>query len=157
MGTHVINGELTVSFPDGFHEMDATEQKKVFLGDAPNRWAIWDTQAHIILCITWHVSGKLLSKLASERDVLERTRKQVRKSYKTNPYREYEGFSTQVCGQRACGFAFDHVIEGVSQGAEIIVFKHGTSCYTVSYFSRKENESANHVVFEGILNSMHLA
>ena len=41
----IINGQLKITLPDGFHVFDEEELKKFFIDDHPQKWAAQDKNA----------------------------------------------------------------------------------------------------------------
>ena len=73
MNQALIHSQLSLSYPDGFREMDQEEMKRLYQDDNPDRWGIWDQERHIILTVLWHDSNVFLSALASAKDVAKST------------------------------------------------------------------------------------
>ena len=152
----LLNDELSVGIPFGFHVMDHGEEIRVFKEEAADRWAIWDTSRHIIVSVMWHVSNKFLVKFANTKDLVKRVEKQARKAYHANGYQAGEPYETQVCGEQASAISYEYEMQGVGQVSEVLVFKHGACCYTVYYYARKSAAKKSRKVFQEILDSMEL-
>ena len=160
MNDVTLNGELCLSYPDGFHVLDADEMARVFPNDGPNRWGIWDTERHMIVSVQWHESNVLLAGLVSTKDLARRVAAEAGKAYKSNDYEVGELYQTTLCGEEAWGVSFRYEVSGVYQIAYAIVFKHvveTTNCtYTLSFFEREENAEASEQVFRALLDSLRL-
>lgn len=157
MSEAVLNGELSVTYPESFHVMDAKEMAGVFLDDASDRWAIWDTDAHVIVAVMWHESGKFVSKLAGVKSLAERVEKHAAKAYKNAGYscKGYRSF--ELCGQEACAVDFEYQVQGVQQLASVAVFKHEGCSYTIYSYVRKENAAEAQLLVNTLLDSLKLA
>ena len=156
MQTALLNDELSVGIPNGFHVMDHGEEIRVFQEHTEDRWAIWDTQRRIIISVMWHVSNKFLVRFASTKDLIQRVEKKARKAYAASGYQAGEPYETQVCGTQAHAIRYEYEIGGVAQVSEVLIFKHETSCYTVYYYARKNAERKSRKVFQQVLDSMEL-
>ena len=44
--TEIINQEISIGVPDGFHIMSKEELTKIYVTNDPNRWGIWDHDRH---------------------------------------------------------------------------------------------------------------
>ena len=150
----VIHSELSLSYPDGFREVDREELKRLFQDDNPNRWGIWDEEKHIILAVFWHDANKLLSALAGAGDVAKSTEKKLKKGLKNHGYR-FDGFyKTTLCGLESHGFRYSYRVGEIAQAAEVLVLKRKNTCYTIYYYAREELALVSRPVFEEILGSM---
>lgn len=157
MNQAVIRNELILSYPDGFHEMDREELKKLYLDDNPNRWGIWDQDRHIVVAVFWHETNAFLSSLAGARDVAKTTEKKLRKGLKHYGYHRDGFFSETLCGEEVPGFRYTYQLGDVTQAAEVLVLKRKTVCYTIYFYTREKLASASQPVFEEILHSMQNA
>ena len=156
MNQALIHNELSLSYPDGFHEMDREEMKNLYLDDNPDRWGIWDQERHIILTVFWHDSNPILASLAGAKDVAKSTEKRLKRGLKNHGYRFGEFYQTQLCGLEAHGFRYSYRIGEVVQAAEALVLKRKTACYTIYYYAREEQNPGSRPVFEQVLRSMRL-
>ena len=161
MNTTVLNGQLQVSYPDGFRQMDAEELGRLFPKQVATSWGIWDTDRHIVVTVLWNESNALLSKLVSNKDLAKRLRKHLTKAYANNGFRAQGIVKTEISGTQACGFDFAYQVEGIDQVGEIMVFRHVEGhtccCYTIYYYTREERAAQSREVLEEILASMRLA
>ena len=157
MNRAVIHNELNMFFPDGFHEMDREELKKLYLDDNPHRWGIRDQERHIVIAVFWHETNALLSALAGAKDVAKSTEKKLRKGMERYGYRCDGFFSETLCGEEAPGFRYTYRLGDVTQAAEILILKRKTVCYTIYYYAREELASVSRPVFEEILRSMRFS
>ena len=156
MNQAVIRNELTLSYSDGFREMDREELKRVYQDETPDRWGIWDQERHIIVAVFWHESHALLSALAGANDVAKSTEKKLRKGLKRYGYCCDGFFSEALCGEEAPGFRYTYQIGDVTQTAEVLVLKRKTTCYTIYYYAREDLAAASRPVFAEILDTMKI-
>lgn len=156
MQTALLNDELSVGIPNGFHVMDREEELRVFADNMADRWAIWDTHRRIIISVMWHVSNRFLVRFASTKDLIQRVEKKARKAYQANGYQAGEPYETQVCGTDAHAIRYEYEMGGVAQVSEVLIFKHEASCYTVYYYARKDAATKSRKVFQQVLDSMEL-
>lgn len=157
MATAAINGELSLSYPDSFHVMDADEMTQAFSVASPQMWAIWDTENHMIVSVVWQNSNKLIAGLASTKSLIERVEKSTAKTYRADGYTMDGYFTTSVCGNDAMGFRYSYTRFDVEQAGEVLLFKHGAACYTVYCVERAELAEQTHALFDGIVSSMSIA
>ena len=156
MNQALIHSQLSLSYPDGFREMDQEEMKRLYQDDNPDRWGIWDQERHIILTVLWHDSNVFLSALASAKDVAKSTEKQLKRGMKNHCYQFGGFFQTELSGQEAHGFRYSYHIGDIVQTAEALVLKRKNTCYTIYYYTREELDLVSRPVFERILRSIRL-
>ena len=156
MNTALINNELELAYPDGFHQMDGDELKKAF-GIDNDLWGIWDTENHIIVSVMWHTSNKLLASIASTKGLLERVEKATAKAYAKASYKPIDTFETSACGEKALGFRFAFQMQDVAQTGQVMAFKHGAACYYIHCYERTELMDRSHPLFEQVFSTIKLA
>ena len=140
MQSTMLNGHFEVSYPNGFHVLDAEEQQRVFLQETPDRWAIRDEKLHILFTVQWHRSNAMLVKVASAKDQAKRIGKAARKAYAKQGFSGGEPFRTEFCGQSTWGVRFQHQVDGVVQDVEAVVAKH-EDCMYMAYTYRRDGAS----------------
>ncbi len=150
----VVNGELTITIPEGFKVLDSEGLKELYNDDNADRWGMMDDQRHMVLSVFWHKNGGLVSFLAKPKDVCLSTEKKLSKALKDYGY-ELEGFyEKDLCGKKACGFRHIHTIKGVEYTSEVTQIMQGRVCYTIYAYSRSDNETENRPVLNEILDGM---
>ena len=157
MNQALIHNELSLSYPDGFHEMDQAELKRLYQDDNPDRWGIWDQERHIIVSVFWHESNAFLASLASAKDVAKSKEKRLKKGMKSHGYQFGGFYRAELCGQEAWGFRYSYHVGDVVQTAESLVLKRKNTCYTIYYYAREELSQVSRPVFEHILRSIRLS
>ena len=156
MNHALIHNELSLSYPDGFHEMDPEEMKRLYQDDNPDRWGIWDQERHIIVAVLWHDSNAFLAALASAKDVAKSTEKRLKRGMKNHGYQFGGFYQAEVSGLEAHGFRYSYHVGDVVQTAEALVLKRKNTCYAVYYYAREELAQVSRPVFERILQSIKL-
>jgi len=156
MVTANVNGELSISFPNGFSVMEINELHHAFSTNNPNMWGIRDKVNHAMLVVTWHEPkpAGFLKKVFSVREQAERAEKIQRKIYKKGSYNFNGFFETVIGGQEAHGYRYDYKNEDTPQSAETIVFRQGRYSYTLYYYTRRGIASKNRKAYENILESI---
>jgi len=136
-----VNGEITVQYPDGFHEIDDSQLVAMYNDGYENRWGIWDKERHAILCIQWHKNNPLLAKMAGPASVIKSTESKMREGMKGHDYSLIGFKDSSVCGIEAKSFTHMYKVEGVDQTSEVTVFKHGSVFYTVYLYWRTGDDA----------------
>ena len=74
----------------------------------------WDEEQHILLAIVWKDAPKLLGKLVSTKDLVDRAQKSLNKSYGTSSYHLDGRFDTQIAGCEAKGISYGYLVKDIS-------------------------------------------
>ena len=149
-----INGELSITVPEGFRDMSIDELQRLYTADIQTICGFWDEERHVIVVVTWNESNKLLAKIASVKDIAKRVEKAQSRALKGAGYRKDGFFDTTIAGMAARGLRFGYTAQGIAQNAEAIVFIHDACCYTLYFYSRTENAAQDAVLQDEILTSL---
>ena len=157
----VLNNELTLAFPESFHELNEMESYQVFGMDTPDRWSIGDEDCNAVISIQCNESRpSLFHKAVGAQDLVQQAEKATGKAYKDMGYSCGPIEVRELCGLEACGFEFEYVTDDAPQMGRIDIFTHpiekGNCCYTFYLHSSKENAAENKAVYEAMLASMAL-
>ena len=133
----VLNQELKVTIPDGFHEMSEAEHGNLnLLKEAPD-WCISDPDRHILLSVAWKKQS-LASMLLSSGDVAENMEKSLRKPMAAYGYK-LEGFLEEsLDGTTASGFRYSYTAQGIGMTGESFSVKKGKTFYYIHCYLRSE-------------------
>lgn len=152
----VINGELSITLPEGFKAMASDEVKRIYTTDVDTICGFRDEERHIIVVVTWNVSNKVAAKIASPRDIAKRVEKAQSRALKRSGYRKGGFFDAQVAGERASGVRFGYTAQGVAHDAEAVVFIHGATCYILYCYSRSENAQRDAAMRDDLIASLSI-
>ena len=154
METVVANGEVRIPCPEGVRALGEAELDALYLDNNHDRVGISDKERHITVCLFWHRSNPILSKLANAKDVCVSTEKRLRNRMSKHGYVFDKFFERSVCGQEGRGFRHTYVLQDIDYASEIIVFKKGNVCYTLYTYARTENMEGCRPILDGIVDSM---
>ena len=149
-----INIELSLSYPEGFHEMDADELLR-FFSSADNRQGIYDGDRHLLLSVAWTKPG-FLNYLTDVKTILLRAESGMRRGLQG--YRQTEMFRTVIAGKKGQGvrFAFTAQDTDISQIGELTVFRAGDKFYAVTSVAREDGMEESIAVLHEITQSISL-
>nr|MBQ6242848.1 hypothetical protein [Lachnospiraceae bacterium] len=151
-----VNGELTLSCPDGFREMTQEELAKAYADRTSKRIGIWDEARHIILVVQWHKVNVLLAALSDPKSSLRSAEFRLRRLLKDSEYRKTDTFTRGIAGRDARAFRYEYRVQGVMQEGEVYLLKKKTSVYMIYTYTRMPvTEEARRVIGE-MLNSVTL-
>jgi hypothetical protein len=151
-----IEGGLSISFPEGFRVLTEEEMDAMYLDSNHDRWGIVDEALHVTLCIFYHRSGRIISKLGDAEVVCKNTERNLSKALKGYGYRMSGFRDSEISGHRVKGFSYDYVLRDVEYSCGVDVLKVGNICYTFYRYTRKEGPEAGGQALDGIMSSVKL-
>jgi len=157
MESILIDSEwLAAELPDGFERIPHKELETMMGFSYNLMWGSRDTQRHMILCVSWKDSNKVLTKLVREKSYIKQVHNTYKLRFRKLGYRRDEFFACTIDGadHEAQGLRFAYTIEGIPHRGETITFKRGIRCYTLQYLTRTETADANRPTYEAILDSL---
>ena len=155
----LADGErLAITPPQGFELVEHAELETLVGITYDCLWGMRDFGRHMFITVTWKDSNKLLIKLASEKMLAKRVDETFAKRYRKGDYRCNGYFERAIAGAdaQARGFRFSHRDEGIDQQGEVLVFKRGIRCYTLSYYTRSDVAAENRAVYDEIIASLQV-
>ena len=147
----LVNDQLILSYPDGFHIMTESERSKLNLLEDGQWIGLSDPDRHMIVTVGWKHAGFLTANFSTSNDLAKGMEKKIRKPMEPFGYRN-EGFTDRVvAGEKACGFRYGYKAQSVDMVAESLVLKcDGTVVYFHSYM-REALKEASMVVWNELL------
>ncbi len=158
MSTSVtFNNALTMTFPEGFHVMDASERKEInILGDGPSE-ILTDPDRHIIVSIGWKPLPLLSSMLLGAKDGAKNTKAAISKAMDPYGFHANETLKKSLGSDTAEGFSYDYTAQGISMYGESYVVKHNKTFYYLYLYARAERKEESLRVWDEILASAEWA
>ncbi len=153
----VINQEITLTWPEGFHVMDGEELRELYQNDDTKRWGIRDKTRHLIITILWEDYSSLLIKLSDIKAVARKNEKMSARGYRDHGYRREGFFSMSVDGRQAEGYRFSYRIGEADQSGQTLLFKVKNRIYSISCIGRSEKAEEDRALFERILEEVRVS
>lgn len=150
----LINNELYLSYPDGFHEMDAAELKKTFLDDNPKRWGIKDEKRHMLITVLWNNTNMLSAIVVGPQAVAYSAERKLKASLSKSNYKSSEIKPIKINHRNGYKFSYEYVLENVEQFGEVLVMQNVNRYYTIYTYALKQNNQAARVVIDAVTNSL---
>ncbi|MBO7673716.1 MAG: hypothetical protein J6S63_01750 [Atopobiaceae bacterium] len=162
MSSVLIDNEyLTADVAEGIEPIPHKELEERMGFSYDLMWGGHDESKHLLLCVMWKDSNKVLTKLVSAKSYVKQVNKTFAKRHrdKVRDYRCDGFFSRTVTGadKEAHGFRFYYVIDGVPQSGEVLAFMRGARCYTLCYYTRTETQDQNRPTYEAFVDSLEVA
>lgn len=152
----IDNEWLEVALPHDFATIEHKELETLMGIAYEHMWGVRSTERHALMSVTWKDSNKVLTKLVSEKSFAKRVNETFAKRYRAGGYACKGFFERAIAGAGgpAQGFGFSYTVEGIAQEGEVLVFKRGIRCYTLTYYTRSETAGANRAAYNGIVASL---
>ena len=152
MDYQLLNEELKLPVPDGFHMMDEAELGKYKTLQAAPSWCITDPERHIIVSVAWKKSG-LGALLLTSGEVAKKMEARLRKPMSPYGYR-LQGFITEtVGGVEAEGFRYSYTAQNIEMTGESFSLKKGKTFYYIHCYYRTERKDESSAVLQSIFHS----
>lgn len=150
----LINNELYLSYPDGFHEMSAAELKETFLDENPNRWGIKDENRHMLITVLWNNTNMLSALVVGPQAVAYSAERKLSASLNKSNYKSGAIEAIKINGRNCYKFAYKYVLENVEQIGEVLVMQNVNRYYTMYTYALKDKKQAARVIIDSITNSL---
>lgn len=150
----LVNGELTITLPEGFRAMTAEEMQKGFAGTMPNAVGFRDEANHVIAIVAWNETNRFLVKLASPKSLTKRAEMTLPRLYKDHDYHFDGRFTSKLAGIEAHGIRYGFTTQGIAHDAETVMIPKGKRCYSLYYYTRSECAAANVALHDKIFASL---
>ena len=150
----ILNNEMSISYPEGFHVMDKEELKgQQFLQEGPG-WCISDPDRHIVVSAAWRKTNGLIARMLNTRDVAKNMSAQIRKPMQKFGF-QLEGFlQKEMGGLRADGYLYQYVVQGTGMAGESFCIKKGSTFYYIHCYFRQALKDESLAVLEEIFQSV---
>lgn len=153
METVLLNNELNLTYPDGFHEMGKEElSRQTFYDTAPD-WSISDPDRHMVIAISWKRTNGLLAKLLNTKDMAVKMEAKIKVPMQQYGYR-LEGFvAREPGGRRGDGYRYVYEVQDTGMSGESIYLKNGNTFYYIHSYYRTSLKEDSLAVLDGIFDS----
>lgn len=151
-----LNRELTVTIPDGFHEMDDAELSKLNLYKEAPDFCISDAIRHITVTVAWKKS-LLGSMVLKGPEVAKKMEAEIRKPMEAFGYSFREFVTVDVGGETADGFIYEYTAQERAMVGESFAIKKGKTFYYIHCYMRDELKDESMQVVDAFFRSFQWA
>ena len=153
--TRITINALTITYPEGFHEMtDAEKAGLNFYKDGPGA-CLSDPDRHMIVTIGWMKSG-IASLMFSEKEAARSAEGKISKPMAAYGYC-LEGFSDmKLGGENASGFRYHYRSGETDMSAEMLVMKYKKVFYYLNFYARTGLLEESRKIWQEMLDSVEL-
>ena len=150
----LLNQELNISFPEGFHVLNDEERRGLrFIENGPGV-CVSDPQRHILVSISWRTIGGFAALLLNTGDAAMKMESNISEAMKSYGYQLGGFIDKELDGLRAVGFRYDYQSQDIDMTAEAYLLKKGKVFYYFYVYARTEGKDDSLSVWETILNSI---
>lgn len=121
--TLIVNQELSLEFPEGFHQMDQTERSK--WNAAQEGESFSDPEKHMIVSVAWKPLGWFVSKFVGNKDIARGMEFRMRSAMKSCQYHAESLLRKEIAQSQAEGFSYRYRVQETEMYGESVVFKRG--------------------------------
>ena len=150
MNSLIVNEELTMNGPEGFHIMTEEEMAQLKYFDKP-MWLITDPDRHMIFTVSWRKSG-LAALLLKPKDIIKKMETQLGKAMKPYDYGFQSFLQADMGGQPAEGFLYAYNSKGIDMCGAAFSVKKGKTFYYIYCYMREELLAESRPVLEEIMH-----
>ena len=149
----ILNKELKLPVPEGFHVMDEEEVSRLRLLEEGPFVGLSDPERHMMITVGWKQLGSLTALMVNAGDVARHTEKTIRRAMVQMGY-HCEGFrERQIAGAGAAGFRYKYNAQNTDMVAESLVVKLNKTVYYFHVYARAAVREESLSCWEDILNA----
>ena len=152
MNSLIVNEELTMNVPEGFHIMTEEEMAQLKYFDKP-MWLITDPDRHMIFTVSWRKSG-LAALLLKPKDIIKKMEPQLRKAMKPYDYGFQSYLQADMGGLPAEGFLYAYKSKKLDMCGAAFSVKKGKTFYYIYCYMREEFLGESRLVLEEIMQGV---
>lgn len=153
METVLLNDELNLTYPEGFHVMSREELSGYnFYSEAPG-WCINDADRHMIFSVSWKQVPGIFARMLKAKDIAKTMEGQMAQAMKAYEYRLDTFVSWTPGGKAAEGFRYEYKVQETDMTGVSLAVKVKNTFYYVHIYYRSALKEESLPVMEDILNS----
>ncbi len=150
--SEVLNQELYMNIPEGFHVLSEEELSKLNHIDGAPIWCISDPDRHIMMSVSWKKSG-FASLLVSSGEIIKKMEADICRAMGSYGY-ELKWFITEdLGGVQAEGFRYTYTAQNIPMMGETLSVKKGKTFYYIHCYLREELQEESLRTVEEILRT----
>ena len=151
----VVNEELRIPLPDGFYVMGDEERNSSSKGQTAPAWVMKNEERHFMFTVSWKAVPALASFLLGPKDMAKNMMKRYGDAAEGAGYSFGELRKIIIGGEKAYGFPYSYVAEGIDMCGDSIVIKKKKTFYFFHTFYREEMKEESEKLLEEIYSSIN--
>ncbi len=150
----LLNNELLLPCPDGFHPLDEEERAALPQLESGSGAVLSDPARHMLISVGWKQPNGFALLLLTDDEVAKRTEQTVRRAMQRFDYRA-EGFLTRtIAGLPAKGFRYGYTAQGVEMCAETCILRRKKTLYYFHCYARAARREESFALWESVLGGI---
>ena len=133
----ILNDELQLQYPDGFHILSDEERSKLNILEDGEWVGLSEPDLHILVTLACKKVNGLASMMLSEQDLVRKMEKQVSKSMRPFGFRKRGDKRCLIGGRKACGFGYEYTSQDIDMYAESYLIKKRIRFTTSTFIQEK--------------------
>ncbi len=154
MTEYVLNDELKISFPEGFHEMDPEKRERLNFLEEGEGSCFTDPDRHILVSIGWKTINGFASMMLNAEDIAGNTEKAFARAMASSGYCFVE--KREKKAGTLPGFRYEYTAQEIGMTGESYVLKHGKTVYYLHVYVRTQLLKESIEVTDAILDSVSI-
>lgn len=154
MDVLLLNNELNLTVPAGFHVMTEAERGKLQMPYVGQWVGLSDPERHIIVTAGWKQAGGLAMRLLSGRDLAKNMEKNISKPLQPLGYKPAGSRERTIAGTPAQGFGYSYTAQETPMYGESYAMKRGQTVYYFHFYARAALREESLPVWEELLGSI---
>ena len=149
-----LNGELVLTCPDGFHQLDEAERRSLNAMEGSQWIGLSDPERHIIVTAGWKDPGLLAKLLLNDRDLEKNMEKSIRRSLKPLGFQSDGPSERMIAGIPAQGFRYTYRVQDTQMAAESFVLRKGKTIYYFHGYVRAALREESFMLWHDLLDTV---
>ena len=150
----LLNNELLLPCPDGFHPLNEEECAALPQLESGSGAVLSDPARHMLISVGWKQPNGFALLLLSDDEVAKRTEQTVRRAMQRFGYRA-EGFLTRTIAQLpAKGFRYGYTAQGVEMSAENCILRRKKTLWYFHCYVRAAQRDEGFALWETVLGGI---
>lgn len=150
----LLNNELELGLPEGFHELSPEETGKLQFTETGAGSVFSDPERHIMVSVGWKQIGAFAGLLLNGSDLAKKMEKSLEGSMAAFGYQPVARLKKSLGGEPAEGIRYRYMAQEIGMEGESLVLKHKKTLYYLHFYTRAAMAAENQQVWEQILDSV---
>ena len=155
MTSTVINGEMRIPLPEGFHVMSDEEIISISKGQTAPAWVMKNNDTHFMFSVSWKAIPALAAFLMGAKDMAKTMHKRFGAAAGDAGYTIGEIREIMIGGVKAYGYPYSFVADGIAMCGDSIVVKKKKTYYFFHTYYREEMKEENEALLEEIYSEIN--
>lgn len=154
MAEFIINNEMKVTCPEGFHVMNEEELSELNFIAKGDCEVLSDPERHIIISVGWRSAKGVSFLLLRPYDIVRNEARTVARANKYFNFRMGDFTEGVIGGEDANGFRYGYTADEIDMAVETVVLRHNKKFYYLHFYTREDQMEENGALWEEALHNI---